>query len=70
MSAPLSSISSTPEEEITTRPPSKPRQRGYKQCYIHLMSIKKEETQDFTCTHWGYIQKQRQTVALVSMASC
>lgn len=26
-------------------------------------AIKKEETKDFTRTRWGYIQKQRQTVA-------
>lgn len=52
MSAPLLSISSSEEEAITARPPSKLRKKDYKQCYMHLTSIKKEETKDFTRTRW------------------
>lgn len=52
MSAPLLSISSSEEEEITARPPSKVRKKYFKQCYMHFTSIKKEETKDFTRTRW------------------
>lgn len=52
MAAPLSSLSSSEEDEIIVRPPPKVSKRVFKQCYMHLMSIKKEETKDFTCTRW------------------
>lgn len=52
MSAPLLSMSSSEEEEITARPPSKVHKKYFKQCYMHLTSIKKEETKDFTRTRW------------------
>ncbi|KAL1268455.1 hypothetical protein QQF64_033818 [Cirrhinus molitorella] len=52
MSAPLVSISSSEEEETTARPLSKRSKKLYKQCYMHLTSIKNEKTQDFTRTRW------------------
>lgn len=52
MAAPLSSLSSSEEDEIIVRPPPKVSKRVYKQCYMHLMSIRKEETKDFTHTRW------------------
>jgi len=62
MSAPLLSLSSSEDEEISPRPPSKVRKKHFKQCYMHLTSIKKEEIKDFTRTRWD-TQKLRQTVA-------
>lgn len=52
MSAPLLSLSSSEDEEISPRPPSKVRKKHFKQCYMHLTSIKKEEIKDFTRTRW------------------
>lgn len=52
MAAPLLSLSSSEEDEITARPPPKVSKKVYKQCYMHLTSVKKEEKKEFTRTRW------------------
>ena len=47
----ISSISSSENEEIKARP-SKLRGKDFKQCYMHVKSIKKEKTKYFTCLRW------------------
>ncbi len=61
MSAPLSSLPSSEEEELMARSPSKLCKIYYKQRYKHLASINKEKLRILQA-HGGYIKKRRQPV--------
>lgn len=52
MAAPLSSLSSSEEDKITVRPSPKSSEMVNKQWYMHLTSIKEDETKDFTRKPW------------------